>query len=135
MRPPVGVHLFDHLCEYRIRLVGSHHVVQEDELRRVGDVDRAVRFVERVLTGREHRQRRAIRAELRSHGFACDEGRVRSQTRIQVLLNGISDNDRCHELAGGQPHEATTCRTIVVAVPIVVAFLPVVAAFLQRGVR
>ena len=83
----MGVHLLDHLREQGPGLVRARDVVEKDVLGRVGYIDRPVRLVERVLAGREDSQRRAIRAELRPYGFACNEVRVCSQPWIQILLD------------------------------------------------
>ena len=80
--------LLDRLQELRIGLVRPRHIVEEDVLRRVRDVGGAsVRVVQRVLPGADHRQRIAIRAELRPHRFTGDKVWVLRQPRIEVLLH------------------------------------------------
>jgi hypothetical protein len=76
----VSVLLLNHLGERGLGLVGSRHVVNEDVLRRIGRIYRSVRLVERVVTGTDDRQRRAVRAELRAYSFACEEVRIGGET-------------------------------------------------------
>ena len=117
----MGVHLLQHLREHGPGLVGALHVVQKDELRRVGHIDRTVRLVVRVLAGSDDRQRRAIRAELRAHGHAGDKVRVCGQARVQELLNRAIEDRRCDELAGRQWQKTPAVfPSVVVDVPTIV---------------
>jgi hypothetical protein len=99
----MSVHLLEHLHEHGPGLAGARHVVQEDELRRVGHIDRAIRLVERVLACGDNRQCRAVGTELRPHGLTSNEVRVVGQARVQVLLNRAIEERRRDELAGRQP--------------------------------
>ena len=125
------VHLLDHLLQRR---PGSpRHVVEEDVLRRVRDVDRAIRLVERVLAGGEDRQRLAVRTEARAHRHTGDEIRVRRQLRVQMRLHRVVDRRRRHVVAAGQtlgPAEPAVVIAIVSA--LVVVPLAIVAGDRRR---
>ncbi len=100
----MGVSLLYHLLEHGLGLVRARHIVDEDVLGRVGRVETTVRFVQRVLAGSDDRQRRAVRAELRSHRLASNEVGVSGQAWVEKLLNRAADERRRDELAGRQPH-------------------------------
>ena len=121
----VGVDLLDHLLQRRLAL--GAHVVEEDVLRRVRGIDRAVRPVERVLAGRDDRQRRAVRAELRAHRHTRDEVRIVRQPRIQVLLHRIVDRRRRDVLTGGQLDDSVGSPMVVVAASTIVVVSTIVA--------
>ena len=104
-------------------LVGACDVVEKDELRRIRHVDRAVRFVERVLAGGNDRERRAIRAELRPHRLSGDEVRVCRQARIQILLNGVLDRGWRDELPGRQRDQRMVPSAVVVVIIVAVTVL------------
>ena len=94
------VHLLDHLLQRR---PGSpRHVVEEDVLRRVRDVDRAIRPVERILAGGEDGQRFAVWTEARADGHTSDEIRVCRQPRVQMRLHRVVNRRRRHVMAAGQ---------------------------------
>ena len=92
--------LLDHLLQRRQGR--PRHVVEEDVLRRVRDINGAIRPIERVLTGGEDGQRLAVRTESRAHGHAGDEIGVSRQPRVQMRLHRVVDRGRRHPMAAGQ---------------------------------
>ena len=118
------VDLLDHLLQRR--LGRPRHVVEEDVLRRVRDVDRAIRLIERVLAGGEDGQRLAVRTEARAHRHAGDEIRVGRQPRVQIRLHRIVDRGGRDVVAAGQ----TGCPpepAIVIAVVSALLVVPLAA--------
>src|SRR5262249_27899428 len=95
----VRIRLLDNLGKQGRFLMCPAHVVQENELRRRGDINSAVRLVQRVLTRTEDSQGLAIRAELRSNRLTGAEVRVPGQPWVQDLLHRTMQSRRRDVLA------------------------------------